>query len=811
MIRISYQWLKDLIDLPESPQEIQELLTHLGFEVEEMQFIPGVPANVVAGYVLNIEPHPNAEKLKIVAVGLDGEIKKIVCGAPNIEIGQWVPVALEGAKLREFTVSSRNIRGVESNAVICSEYELGRSDDHSGIWVLGTGDLGEWTAGEALENRIASDTIFSIEVTLNRADCLSHLGIARELSAKLKRPLHLIPTPIQELDIPTTHVISVQLDDPIGCLRYRARVMKNVDAKLPAPFWMRERLRWMGTRAINAIVDVTNYVMYETGHPLHAFDRDFLSGNVIGTRKAYPNETFYTLDEVERVLSETDVLIRDAEKAVALGGIMGGLNSQIRDTTKDLLLEAAYFDPITIRTTARRLGISSESSKRFERGADINGVVYALDRAASLIQMLSGGEVYYGVAESYPNPVQNREVTLRLKRLHTILGYRSIPLSEANEILNQLQCQTKSLDENQVTVLIPSFRHDLQQEIDLIEEVARIKGYQFIPANDKATIPLTSSQNEHWLARMRWNEWARQFGLSECISNTMVNPSDLAVLGLEESAIKIANPIASEMSAMRNNLIVSLILSANHNIRHGRKSVAIFEIGKVFGNGLIPSNSVERWHLGIALSGASEAEWWNQSKPKNYSASEVLGILERLPQLQIQPTILPKDNFGILEEAFLIYLNEKLIGYAGKVEGAFRKEKLTDSARIVAKHFDLDQPIWIIELNTEAFPTRYAIPQYQPFSRFPEVERDLSFIVPETMQAEFILKEAKDAIHDSNFLVSVSIFDRHHDEKNQIVSIGIRLRMQSFEKTLSEMEINEVVQKVLTKVCQIDGVKLRSA
>lgn len=811
MVRISHQWLQELIDLKESPEEIREILTHLGFEVEEIVSVAGVPEKVVAGYTLAVEPHPTADKLKIVSVALDGEIKKIICGAPNVDFGQWVPVALQGALLKEFTVSPRTIRGVESDAVICSERELGRTEDHSGIWILGTQDIGEWTAGEPLHTRITNDSIFELEVTLNRSDCLSHLGIARELSAKLNRPLHLLPTPIQELNVPASHEVSVQLDDSIGCPRYRARIMKDVSANLVAPFWMRERLKWMGTRAINAVVDVTNYVLFETGHPLHAFDREFLSGNVIGTRKAKPNETYFTLDNEERNLTESDVLIRDAEKAVALGGIMGGLNSEIRESTRNILIEAAYFDPITIRKTARRLGISSESSKRFERGADINGVEYALERAASLIQMLCGGELYFGVTESYPKILNRNQVALREKRLHSILGYSSIALSEATELLKRLQFQVSHSNKEDVQLVPPTWRHDIQQEIDCIEEVGRLKGYEQIPTNSNAHIPLTNPQNEHWLARNRWNDWLRQFGLTEIVSNSMVDPQDLQILGILDGAIEISNPIAQELSVLRTNLIVSLVKAASHNIRHGRKNVALFEIGKVFGKGLIPSPTNERFHIGIALSGDVESEWWYNSKPRTYSVSDVLGILERTSQLNLSLESKPVESFGVLEETFVLYHKDSVVGYAGKLNGAVRKEKLSSQARVVAKHFELDQPIWVVELNTEFIPTNLSLQQYQPFSRFPAVERDLSYLVPESFVAGRLIDAAREAIMKFPLQISISLFDRHHDEKNSTISLGLRIKIQSHEKTLSEQEINEVVVHVISQIGKFDGVKLRSA
>ena len=294
MIRISYRWLQDFIELPEAPEEVKQLLTFLGFEVEEARYIPGVPDGVYAAYVLEVLPHPNADKLHLVTVALNGETKTVVCGAPNIDVHQWVPLALVGTKIGDITLTSRPIRGVISDGMICSERELGRSDDHSGIWVLGVGDCDEWDAGEPLSKRILDDTIFSIEVTLNRPDCLSHLGIARELAAKLKREIHVHPTPIDELDEPASNQIKVVLDDSVGCPRYRARLMRNVNANRPSPFWLRERLKAMGTRSINAVVDATNYVMFEVGHPLHAFDRSFLKGNEIGTRIAAEGEIFVT-------------------------------------------------------------------------------------------------------------------------------------------------------------------------------------------------------------------------------------------------------------------------------------------------------------------------------------------------------------------------------------------------------------------------------------------------------------------------------------------------------------------------------------
>ncbi|MDK9699468.1 MAG: phenylalanine--tRNA ligase subunit beta [bacterium] len=811
MIRISYRWLQELVDLPETPEQLRDVLTQLGFEVEELLTIPGVPDGVYAAFVLAIQPHPNADKLRLVTVALDGETKTVVCGAPNVEVGQWVPLAVVGTKIGDITLESRPIRGVVSEGMICSERELGRSDDHSGIWVLGVGDTDEWEAGEQLSERILSDAVFGIEVTLNRSDCLSHLGIARELSAKFGREIHLPPTPIDELDEPATNQVKVVIDAPDGCPRYRTRIMRKVDAKIASPFWMRERLKRMGTRSISAVVDATNYVMFETGHPLHAFDRAFLSGSEIGVRMATEGEKFVTLDGEERILTPEDVLIRDAEKAVALGGVMGGLNSEIRDTTTDVLLEAAYFHPVTIRRTARRLGLSTESSKRFERGADPDGVIYAMDRVCSLIQMLAGGEVYFGVVDDYPKQLVRSAVSLRETRLHSILGYDTIKLGEAEAILNRLGMATNQRSDISVEVTPPSWRHDILREIDLIEEVGRVYGFSEIPTKPSAEVQLNSAQNPEWLARQRWSGTLRSMGFSEAVSNSMVNPDDLAVLGILDGAVRIANPIAPELSVMRTNLLVSLLTAAAHNLRHGRERVALFEIGRVFGKGLIDTQSTERWHLAIAMAGEAEPQWWRASKPRLMDSTDVIGVLERLKKTELHSlTWSPIDYFGPIEEAYRLEVGGKPVGFAGRISGATRKESLRPEAHVVAKRFELDKPVWVLEFNAEALTIEQPQVKYQPFSRFPAVVRDLSYLAPDSFLAGQLLDSANKAIDKQPFDVTVSLFDRHEDKATKTIAFGVRLRMLAADRTLSEPEINGALNTVMEAIAHLPEVKLRS-
>ncbi|MFA4924802.1 MAG: phenylalanine--tRNA ligase subunit beta, partial [Ignavibacteriaceae bacterium] len=487
-MKISLNWLKEYIDLSDiSVDEIVSKLTMSGLEVESVENQLEMFKNFIVGFVEEKENHPNADKLSLCIVNNGTEKLKVVCGAPNVAAGQKIVFAQVGAIIPTsgMKISKAKIRGTESNGMICSESELGLSEDHSGIIVLDPSIKEGTSVSEALH---LNDVLFEIGVTPNRADALSHIGVARDLVAIFQRELKLpksppspqkgvakFPSLREGLGMGFNDFASIEIVDAENCPRYSAKVLLNVEIK-DSPDWLKRRLKSIGLRPINNIVDVTNFVLHEIGQPLHAFDLDKLSQQKIVVKKAEADSLFTTLDAKQRKLNENVLLICDGEKPVAVAGVMGGENSEVTSSTKNILIESAYFNPTSIRKTSKYLGLSTDASYRFERGTDPSNTVYAAERAAQLMAELSGGGVVDGCIDVYPNHISEKEITLRFHQVERVLGY-SIPKEKIKNILSSLGFEMKNVSEESMTVLTPTFRPDIDREIDLIEEIARINGY----------------------------------------------------------------------------------------------------------------------------------------------------------------------------------------------------------------------------------------------------------------------------------------------------------------------------------------------
>jgi phenylalanyl-tRNA synthetase beta chain len=477
---ISLDWLSDYVDCPLSTERIAEGLTMAGLEVESISLRYPQLKNVIVGRIEGVEPHPNADRLKICLVRAgqapNEEPLRIVCGAPNAWPGMVAPLALPGAELPGGLVREAKVRGQVSAGMLCSQKELGLGEDHAGIWELSE-DL---PAGLPLDEALGiKDVLMEVGITPNRGDCLSIMGIAREVAALCKKSASYPAIDLKESGSAVDTLASVTLEDPQGCPRYAARVIRGLKIG-PSPAWLKNRVEAVGVRSINNVVDVTNYVMMELGQPLHAFDFNRLRGHRIVVRKAFAGERFTTLDSVERLLGEGTVLICDGEGPVAIGGVMGGLNSEIGPDTCDVLLESAYFDPVSIRRTSRRLGLKTEASYRFERATDPEGVLRALDRAAALMIEVAGGEVASGRIDIYPNPLKGCEIVLRVDKANSVLG-TSLAVDQIKGLLELIEMRVDKTGPDLLSVRVPGFRSDITREIDLIEEVARLSGYDAIP------------------------------------------------------------------------------------------------------------------------------------------------------------------------------------------------------------------------------------------------------------------------------------------------------------------------------------------
>ena len=575
-MKISINWLNDYVDLKNvSVSEIVDKLTYAGLEVEEVDYQSKKFENIVIGYVKEVKKHPNADKLSLCKVYDGKDDYSVVCGASNVAAGQKVAFAKVGAVIPNggMKLEKVKIRGEFSSGMICSERELGLSDNHEGIMVLDPSLKEGVSFADALE---LNDTILEIAITPNRADALSHIGVARELSALFDLPLKYPDVNFKESGKKSEELASVEIKNSNNCPRYIGKVVSNVEVK-ESPNWLMKRLKSIGLRPINNVVDVTNYVLHEVGQPLHAFDLDNLGLRRIIVRDAGKDTKFITLDSKERKLQSNDLMICDANKPVAIAGVMGGENSEVTSTTKNLLIESAYFNPSSIRRTSKNLGLSTDASYRFERGTDHEITKWAARRAAQLIQATtSSGIIAKGEIDAYPKRITKKKVSLRYSRIEKILGYK-INNSTVKKILAKLGFEIKSITKEKLTVMLPTYRHDIEREIDLIEEVARIYGYNKIPEVSKISVTL-EEKVDHSAFNDNVREFLNSLGFYEIITNSLLSEDIVSRFG---SAINLINPQSNEMSHLRTSLIPGLLTSISNNIKVNEKDLQLFELGKM--------------------------------------------------------------------------------------------------------------------------------------------------------------------------------------------------------------------------------------
>ena len=788
---VTYNWIKEFVDCDLPSEELSHLLTMLGLEVERMEEIGGGMNDVVVARVVEKLQHPNADKLSLCKVDNGRETLSIVCGAQNFQAGDKVALAQIGAVLPgDFKIKRSKIRGEESFGMLCSEKELGLSLESAGIMILPE----SYQLGTPLFDALGTkDTIFEIGLTPNRADCLSVVGVAREIAAKLGKKVHYPGLEVLETGAPIESITSVTIDSPDLCPRYSARHVAGCTLA-PSPAWLVSRLRAAGIRSINNVVDVTNYVLLEYGHPLHAFDFRLLAGGRIVVAAAGPAESFVTLDGQVRLLTDSDLTIRDGEKAVALAGIMGGGNSEIGTDTTDVLLESAYFDPSAIRRTSKRLGIHTESSHRFERGTDVAGLIRALDRAASLIAELSGGAVAKGRIDVYPQVIEPRVIEARLSRINAVSGL-TLSAAEVRDIFERLEFEVLEADQEQFRVRVPLFRVDLEREIDLVEEVVRLNGFEKVQATLPRAAVLSDLPSDSQRLAVRLKDLLVSQGLSEVINYSFVAPAscDRILLPADDfrsQGIKLMNPISDELSVMRTTLLPGLLETAVKNISFRTMNLRIFEMRRIY----IPNPENEHQlpdeplYLSALLTGSRDPEGWNQAKGQ-IDFFDLKGIVEN---------VLIDLNVG---EAS--YCADQLDPYyhpgkacrilcGGKPLGSFGELHPT-----VQENYGIAAPVYYLELNFEALIGARKKPQTaQVPSRFPSTFRDSAMLLPrETPAAEVIacVKGVKAAE-----LEGVELFDVYTggnisaSEK----SIAIRVRYGSRERTLTDDEVSLLHQRV---------------
>ncbi len=784
---VSLDWIKEFVPFEVSSERLAHTLTMLGLEVEEIFWPFRYLKDVVIGRIISCSSHPNADKLKLCKVDVGGEVLDIICGAPNVDTNQLVAVAKIGAKLPEgLEVRKVKIRGVNSYGTICSERELGLGDDHSGILVLN----GDYSPGSSLIDVFNLDfEVFDIGITPNRGDCLSVLGIAREISAFYNIPLNVPSVLLKEdLDVCESE-IEVDITATQKCFLYQARIVKGVEVK-PSPNWMRFRLLACGIRPINNIVDITNYVLLESGHPLHAFDLDLIDGKKIRVDTANQGDKFITLDGKERVLTDEDLLILDGVKPIALAGIMGGANSEIKPDTKDVLIECAVFDPKTIRRTARRLGISSESSYRFERGVDQANASFPIDRAASLMKELAGGCVLKGVVKSEPRPWVDIKVDFRLQRVKQLLDL-DIKEEEGVEILRRLGCKVEKVDVSLYNVFPPSFRHDLVREVDLIEEIARFHGYHNIPEKlpnvIKSSFQLEQRRSDFsFLGKIK--DWAKGLGFREVINYSFVSFEDLKILGFkEDELVKIYNPLTSEQDTMRPLIVPGLLKNIKYNLSQSNKNLRLFEIASVFyPNAASETLTEEITKIGFVTQGRRVPDFWPWDR-QNVDYLDIKGVVEHL-FLNLSIDLL--DFILIEKHSFLdpcvgVVVEDKEVGFIGKV-----KDKICDFYDIKS------EDVWIAELDLDQIYNIYKDIKisFSMWSKYPPVFRDMTVILIENLEFKYIKRVIEEA--GISYLEDVKLIDIYRATSDSKPHLTLRMVYRHPNRTLTDKEVDELHMKL---------------
>ncbi len=797
---ISLKWLSDYVECPLTPQRIADGLTMAGLEVESLSLRYPRLENIMTARIEAVEPHPNAERLHIcVVTGPDG-LRRIVCGAPNAHPGVIAPLALPGAELPSGTVREIKVRGELSKGMLCSEKELGLGEDHSGVWILPADTPIGVPLDEALGLR---DVMMEVGITPNRGDCLSMVGIAREVAAICKTSVKYPSISVDETGPAVDGLTSVTVEDPEGCPRYTARVVLGVKTG-PSPEWLKDRLEALGVRSINNIVDVTNYVMMELGQPLHAFDFNRLFQRRIVVRKAEPGERFTTLDGVERELPEGAVLICDGAGPVAIGGIMGGLNSEIEPDTRDVLIESAYFEPLSIRRTGRRLGLNTESSYRFERGTDPDGVLRALDRAAKLMMEVGGGAIAAGRIDIYPNPIRAREIVLRADRANRFLGTR-LRTREMKELLGLIEMRADELDSDRLRVIAPSFRGDITREVDLCEELARISGYDGIPVTSPAAVVEAAAFDPHQRARGEARNLLAGAGFFEVINYSFISFESIERLRYSEgdpelAPIRLKNPLSDEQAVMRTTLLPGLLQNARHNFDRRSENLRIFELSKIFLPAKEGLQAEEPHHLAGAMAGKRVPQVLYGDADVDYT--DVKGVVEALC------SFLRIDDLGFRAQ-FLPPWLDPCASASVFAEG----ERVGELGRVhseVLEAYDLKRPVFAFMLDFDRlFALTGAVPVYRALPKFPPVPRDIALIADDKMPVE----EPLDFIRSLNepLLKNVEIFDIFRSDQigTGKKSIGYRLTYRAEDRSLTDEEVNALHAVLLKKVTARFDISLR--
>jgi phenylalanyl-tRNA synthetase beta chain len=804
-MKLTFNWLKQYVDFDWSPEQLAERLTMLGLEVEGVHKLSGEFEGIVVGQVLTRDKVAGSDKLSVCKVADGKGERQVICGAQNYKAGDKVPLIVPGASLplkagdkEPFTIKVRKVMGVESHGMLCSPQELGLPDEIDGLLILREDAKVGQPFAEYL-GRKSGDVVYDLEITPNRPDWNSIIGIAREISALTGNPLRIPDISIPKENIsnePIDAQVRVRLDDPELCPRYTARVVRGVKIG-PSPEWMRQVLEAVGLRSINNVVDVTNYVMLEIGQPLHAFDYHLLSGKppTIVVRRATDGESFTTLDAKQHKLTDQMLLIADETKGVALAGVMGGQNSEINAETKDVLIESAYFKPQNIRATSKKLELRTDSSYRFERGGDVGICDWASRRAAQLIVQTAGGKVLEQSVDAFPNPPTTKEIALRLNKTDELVGI-AIPHEQQIQSLRRLGLQTDwSNAGSQPIFRVPTFRVDIKREVDLIEEIVRLYGIDRIPSTPpRGAIGI----NDYDVVHDELTE-ARQIltglGLSEAQGQTLIADAAAKLISgvTDENLVYMENPLSSDMNVLRPSVLPGLLEALRHNVSHKNDDVALFEIGRVFSQA--DGKTKEERRLGFALTGRRFASFWSGAdRDANFDAYDLKGVIEDFLQqfgLKGMSYARRENPSAFFLESATIQLGKMTLGELGQVSPA------------LAKRFDLRHAAFFAEMNFDLLLARRNRDKgFKPLPAFPAIRRDVAMIVPESATHDAVLNVVRQT-KPAN-LETIEVFDvfRGKNIPAGEKSLAYAFTYRSVEKTLTDTEVNAAHDKVVQNLKQ---------
>lgn len=820
-MNISYNWLKEYVNFDLTPDEVAAALTSIGLEtgdVEEVQSIKGGLEGLVIGEVLTCEPHPNSDHMHITTVNLgQGDPVQIVCGAANVAAGQKVVVATLGTKLYDgdecFTIKKSKLRGVESNGMICAEDEIGIGTSHEGIIVLPE-DVVPGTLAKDYYN-IKSDYVLEVDITPNRSDACSHYGVARDLyawliqngrQATLKRPsADAFKVDNHDMNI------DIVVENTEACPRYAGVAIKNVTVK-ESPEWLQNKLRLIGVRPINNIVDITNYILHAYGQPMHCFDADKIKGGKIVVKTCPEGTKFVTLDEVERKLSDRDLMICNAEEPMCIAGVFGGLDSGTTETTKDVFLESAYFHPTWVRKTARRHGLSTDSSFRFERGIDPNGTIYALKEAALLVKKLAGGEIASEIKDNYPAPIADFPVELSYEYTNALIG-KVIPAETIKSIVTSLEMKITGETPEGLSLLVPAYRVDVQRPCDVVEDILRIYGYNNveIPTSVKSSLSVKGDVDKSVKLQNLVSEQLVGCGFNEIMNNSLTAATYYE--GLEtykpENLVQLMNPLSNDLNVMRATLLFGGLESIQHNANRKNADLKFFEFGNCYHFNAEKRNPEkvlaaysEELHLGLWITGKRVSNSWAHPD-ENTSVYElkayVLNIFRRLGV-----------NFG-----GLVFGNLTDDIYSVAISVHTRGGKLLATFGVlhkkIQKAFDIDNEVYYADLNWKELmkAIKNNTVAYKEISKFPAVKRDLALLIDKKVQFAEIEKIAYET--DKKLLKSVELFDVYEGKNLEAgkKSYAVSFMLQDENATLNDKQIDKVMQKLIANLQNKLDAKLR--